>query len=134
RNNGIMVINDCYNSNPESARKSLLTLSQMQAQGKRIAVLADMLELGDSAEKEHDGIGEYIASLKNIHYLLTYGPLSKKTSEQAQKLSKIQAIHFQNKTELIENVKRIIKKGDVLLIKGSRGMAMEDVTKGIFDA
>jgi UDP-N-acetylmuramoyl-tripeptide--D-alanyl-D-alanine ligase len=133
RNKGIIVINDCYNSNPESARKSILTLSQMQAQGKRIAILADMLELGDSAEKEHDGIGEYIASLKNIHYLLTYGPFSKKTSEQAQKLSKMHAIHFENKTELIEDAKRIIKKGDILLIKGSRGMAMEDVTKGIFE-
>lgn len=132
--NGITVINDCYNSNPESARKSILTLSQVRTRGKRIAALADMLELGEWAEQEHEGIGEYVASIGNIDYLLTYGQFSRWTGESAQKISKIHAAHFQNKKELIQYVKRIIKKEDVLLIKGSRGMAMEEVINGLFEA
>jgi UDP-N-acetylmuramoyl-tripeptide--D-alanyl-D-alanine ligase len=72
REKGLVIINDCYNSNPESARKALLTLSQMETRGKRIAVLADMLELGEWGESEHQGIGEYIVSLGNIDHLLTF--------------------------------------------------------------
>lgn len=134
RDKGITIINDCYNSNPESARKSLLTLSQMQTQGRRIAMLADMLELGNSAEEAHREIGEYLASLKNIHYLLTYGRHSKFTSDTARNTLKKQSIHFETKTEMIDTAKRIMRKGDVLLIKGSRGMAMEEVTQGIIEA
>ena len=133
RSNDIMVINDCYNSNPESARKAILTLSQVQTTGKRIAVLADMLELGAQAEQEHEGIGDFIASLNNIDYLLTYGALSALTSAQAQQLTKIQSHHFGTRKELIATLRHIIGKDDVILIKGSRGMAMEEVTKGIIE-
>jgi len=134
RKKGLVIINDCYNSNPESAKKSLLTLTQMQTRGKRIAVLADMLELGDWGESEHQGIGEFVHKLGNIEYLLTYGPLSKLTSRQAENLGMKNAIHFENKQELISYLKKIIAKGDLLLIKGSRGMLMEEVTMGVIES
>jgi len=131
RKKGLIIINDCYNSNPESARKSLLTLSQMQTKGKRIAVLADMLELGKWSESEHQGIGEYVVSLGNIGHLLTYGPLSRLTVQQTENMGMRTAIHFEDKMELINCLKRIIAEGDLLLIKGSRGMVMEEVVSGL---
>ncbi len=134
RTKGVIIINDCYNSNPESVRKSLLTLSQMQAKGRRIAVLADMLELGAWAEIEHQAVGEFVVSLINIDFLLTYGPLSRLTSNQAGHRGMTNAIYFEDKAELIDYLKKIISKDDILLIKGSRGMLMEEVTTGIIES
>lgn len=131
RKEGLVIINDCYNSNPESSRKALLTLSQMETRGKRIAVLADMLELGEWADQEHRAMGEFVVSLKNIDHLLTFGPLSKLTTETAFQLGKKTSIHFSTKTELIEYLKEITKEHDLVLIKGSRGMAMEQITNEI---
>lgn len=128
RSRGLVIINDCYNSNPESARKSLLTLSQMHTSGKKIAVLADMLELGKWSEPEHEGIGQYAFKLGTIDYLLTYGALSKSTSQKAAELGMPNAIHFEDKKALVANLKKIVSKDDIVLIKGSRGMVMEDVT------
>ncbi len=133
RKNGLVIINDCYNSNPESARKALLTLSQMQTKGKRIAVLADMLELGDWAESEHQKIGEHLISLGNIDHLLTFGSLSNLTAQQSEKLGLKTSLHFDDKKELIKYLKHIVNEGDLLLIKGSRGMAMEEVTMGLIE-
>ena len=133
RENGLVIINDCYNSNPESARKALLTLSQMKTRGKRIAVLADMLELGDWAELEHQKIGEYIDSLGNIKHLLTYGSLSTLTAQAAENRGLKSALHFENKKDLVKYLKHIAEEGDLLLIKGSRGMAMEEVTMGLIE-
>ncbi len=133
RKKGLVIINDCYNSNPESARKALLTLSEMHTSGKRIAVLGDMLELGDWSESEHKGIGEYVVSMGNIDYLLTYGSLSGLTILEAAKLGLTTAMHFNSKKELINYLKRIVIDGDLILIKGSRGMAMEEVTIGLIE-
>lgn len=131
RNDGVIIINDCYNSNPESARKALLTLSQIKALGKRIAVLADMLELGDWARSEHESIGRYVASLGNIQTLLTFGELSQLTAKEAQRQGMKEVLHFNDKPKLIEQLKKMVSDGDVILIKGSRGMAMEQVTAAL---
>jgi UDP-N-acetylmuramoyl-tripeptide--D-alanyl-D-alanine ligase len=133
RSKGMVIINDCYNSNPESARKSLLTLSQMKTDGKRIAVLADMLELGEWAAKEHRQMGDFVVSLGNIHFLLTFGPMSKLSTRQAKSLGLKNAIHFDDKKELIHYLKKSIAEKDIILIKGSRGMVMEQVTMGILE-
>ncbi len=131
RSAGMVIINDCYNSNPESARKALLTLSQMKTTGKRIAVLADMLELGQWSQSEHQAIGQYAASLGNIDWLFTYGPLSQLTASQAQRDGVKHVFHFDDKSRLIRQLKPVIAEGDVILIKGSRGMAMEQVTSAL---
>lgn len=127
----IRILNDCYNSNPESARKALTTLSQIKTEGKRIAILGDMFELGKLSEQEHSGIGKFAASLKNINYLLTHGKFSRLTAESAQKNGAKHTRHFVQKSELINHLKSLIRHGDLILIKGSRGMAMEEVTQAI---
>ncbi len=128
---GIVIINDCYNSNPESARKALLTLSQMNTSGKRVAVLADMLELGDWGRPEHEAIGQYAASLGNIQALITFGELSQLTASQARRHGLKEVFHFDDKSKLIQHLRKIVAAGDVVLIKGSRGMAMEQVTEAL---
>ncbi len=129
--NDVRILNDCYNSNPESARKALTTLSQIHTTGRRIAVLGDMFELGKAAEQEHRAVGEFISSFNNINYLLTHGNLSRLTADSARKGSATQVRHFEQKTELISFLKSLLKPGDLVLIKGSRGMAMETVTQAI---
>jgi UDP-N-acetylmuramoyl-tripeptide--D-alanyl-D-alanine ligase len=112
---------------------ALRTLTAAAVKGKRVAVLADMLELGEWSEKEHRAIGDFVVSLNNVAYLLTYGSLSKSTTERAEQLGMKNAFNFKNKPELIDYLNQIISKNDLLLIKGSRGMAMEEVTKGLVE-
>ena len=73
---GVTILNDTYNSNPESAMAAIRWLSVVRTKGKRIAVLADMLELGESAEREHQKIGREIAK-ENFDYLFTFGNLAR---------------------------------------------------------
>lgn len=131
RKEGLVIINDCYNSNPESARKALQTLSQMDTKGQRIAVLADMLELGEWAEREHRAIGEFVVSMHNINHLLTFGPLSEMTAKAAFQSGLKCAMHFNDKDSLLEQLNEIMGNNDLVLIKGSRGMEMEYITTNI---
>lgn len=120
---GITIINDTYNSNPDSVRAALETLSAMNTAGKRIAVLADMLELGPGADALHRQVADH-ARGAGIDYLLTYGPLSKATHESSRANFKA---HYDQKNMLSEYLAELVSANDVVLIKGSRGMKMEDV-------
>ncbi len=128
---GLTIINDSYNSNPESAKKALQTLSAMETNGRRWAILGDMFELGDVGQIEHKKIGEYVVGLKNIDYLITHGKLSVLTVEKAADLGMRHTCYFDEKAELIEFVKKDVRAGDTILVKGSRGMAMEEVTEAL---
>ncbi len=121
--NGVRVINDCYNSNPDSVRAALEMLQAVNTSGKKIAVLADMRELGKEAEELHRMIGKEINN-DAIDYLLTYGPLSKFTYDAAHIDKKI---HYDQKNMLAEYLVELLTPGDLVLVKGSRGMKMEDV-------
>lgn len=118
--NGFTVINDCYNAGPESVAASLAVLGNKP--GRRIAVLADMLELGNTAEQAHYEIGTIAA--KNADILLTFGPLSVHTTRGARD-AKCNAEHFDSREALADALKSIAEKGDTILFKGSRGMRME---------
>jgi len=125
--NGITILNDTYNANPDSVLAALKTLQSMKIAGKKFVVLADMLELGEKAENEHAKIGLAVSDLE-FEYLLTFGPLSQFIHE-ASKLAF--AEHFETKDALIASLKNQLAAGDAVLIKGSRGMKMEDVTAQI---
>lgn len=120
---GYTILNDTYNSNPDSVIAALKTLKDFHAKGKKIAVLADMKELGETSKREHTAVGVVAAEL-GIEWLFTFGHLSTYTHEAFTGLHKI---HFQTKTELVVELQRIIKNFDVVLVKGSRGMKMEDI-------
>lgn len=126
---GATVLNDAYNANPDSMLAALATLGAIQTQGKRIAVLADMLELGTSAEKAHRAIGRALKK-NGIDHVLAYGPLARHVVDAAT--SRV-ALHYDNKNVLAEHLKKLIAPGDVVLVKGSRGMQMEDIVTSLMD-
>lgn len=120
---GVTILNDTYNANPDSVIGALETMQTIKTNGNKIAILADMLELGAAAQKEHERIGELIGKM-GIEYVLTYGPMSKLIYENAQVTMKA---HYEQKNILAEYAAELVSEGDLVLVKGSRGMRMEDV-------
>jgi UDP-N-acetylmuramoyl-tripeptide--D-alanyl-D-alanine ligase len=121
--NGVTVLNDTYNANPDSTVAALETLAAMNTSGKRIAVLADMLELGAAEAAEHQRVGEAAGRL-GLDYVLTYGPRAKEIHRAVRGPF---AAHYDQKNVLAEFLAELLAPGDLVLLKGSRGMAMEDV-------
>lgn len=126
----VTVINDCYNANPDSMLAALKTLSQIKTKGKKIAVLGDMAELGEKSKEAHAEMGDIIGDL-GIEYLYTIGEDIQLTYKAATKKIK-SAIHFTTKEKLIEHIKSVLEKGDVLMVKASRSMKLEEVIEHVF--
>lgn len=128
---GITVINDSYNANPPSLKSALETMA-MLADGRKIAILGDMLELGENAPLIHSDLGRY-AHEKGVDMIVTFGELAQNIAEGAIKNGMdVNKIHtFSNKGELIEYLKGEVAHGDWLLVKGSRGMKMEEITAAL---
>jgi len=120
---GVTILNDTYNANPDSVQSALETLAAMGCKGKRIVVLGDMLELGESSKREHERIGEQIRYL-GFEHLLTYGKAAKAVHMESHATH---AFHYEGKTALAVHLEELVRPGDVVLVKGSRGMRMEDV-------
>ena len=112
------LIDDTYNANPESVKRSIDVLSEFS--GRKIFIFGDMFELGRFRKKLHVDIGSYAKNSK-IDILITFGELSKFASSGFQKKS----YNFYNEEQLKEFIANFIKKNDIVLIKGSRGMKME---------
>ncbi len=123
---GIRIINDCYNANPDSMKNAINILAQLNGDFNRIAVLGDMLELGEDAEKEHKELGKHIASV-GIDYLFTYGQLGENIHYGTK--GSVMGGSFYDHKIIAEQIRHVAKKGDVILIKGSRGMKMENILK-----
>jgi len=129
--NNIKIINDTYNANPESMKAALTTLSKMNG-NRKIAVLADMLELGEMSKNIHFELGKFISDLK-VDTVFTYGEEAKSIAKGAidgganNENVKI----FEYKEELIKELKQFLKPDDIVLIKGSRGMKMDEVVEAI---
>jgi UDP-N-acetylmuramoyl-tripeptide--D-alanyl-D-alanine ligase len=119
----ITILNDTYNANPDSMLAALATLHTMVSKGKKIAVLADMLELGEQSDTLHQQIGKSIEQY-DVDFLFTFGTLSKHIHDNAFVKTKA---HFEEKATLIEHLLQTISNGDIVLVKGSRGMKMEEV-------
>ncbi len=123
----ILILNDSYNANPDSTLAALAILRDAPISGKRIFVFGDMLELGEAGPTEHANIGE---SLPNfwVDVFFAFGPLSASAVEAAKKASaKITIKRFLDKKDLVGELKKLLVDGDALLVKGSRGMKMEEV-------
>ncbi len=124
---GIDVINDSYNSNPLSMNQALEVIKQYPAR-RRWVVSGDMLELGDKGADFHRAVGERIA-VSNIEGLITLGELSKHTLSQAKDsgMAGEKLWHCATHSEAAGILRRVADKGDVILLKGSRSMKMEEV-------
>lgn len=124
------VIIDCYNASPDSMDAALNVLSGMKCTGRKIAVLGDMLELGEASEKLHRMVGDY-ASKYHPDMLFCYGKESKFIAMQAQK-NEVNVFASEDKKEIIEKIEKYIKSGDTILFKASRGMKLEEIIEKIF--
>ncbi len=116
---GIRIINDTYNANPQSMEAALKVLSIHQA--RKVAVLGDMFELGKKSIPAHKRIGKLARKL-GVDEFITVGKLSKNMKANH---------HFKNNQAAITGLKKLILKGDAILIKGSRGMKMEEIVAGL---
>jgi UDP-N-acetylmuramoyl-tripeptide--D-alanyl-D-alanine ligase len=126
------VINDCYNANPASMRAAIDLLVGLQVGHRTIAVLGDMLELGVSAEALHREVGRHVAA-QGVSELIACGTLGRKISEGAIAAGMAAArIHdTADAMEAVGIVTNLVRAGDVVLVKGSRGMRMERVVDAL---
>ena len=125
---GITLVDDSYNANPASAKAALETLDQIAAGGHRIAVLGDMLELGEHGVEAHRAVGAVAGRIVDRLYLI--GDLMVKYAAEGALLAGIPAeavFCCSSHSEIAELLQQKVTDGDVILIKGSRGMTMEKV-------
>jgi UDP-N-acetylmuramoyl-tripeptide--D-alanyl-D-alanine ligase len=129
------MIMDAYNANPASVREALTTLRELRGPGNAFVILADMLELGDKAQALHEEIGGLLAET-GIEAVFLKGTLSRFTAEGALKkgFPEEQIVYFDNPGEVVAALGQRLKKGDWILIKGSRKMKMEAVAEAIIAA
>ncbi len=125
---GCFVIDDSYNANPTSLKAALDVLRRAECRGRRIAVIGDMLELGPRADLFHEEAGRWVVESR-VDFLVTVGGLSRRLAESAQKegLSSEAVRSFDRPDEAREFFSGLIRPGDTVLLKGSRGMQMERV-------
>lgn len=123
----VTVIDDTYNANPDSMKNALKVLEKSKCNGKKTAILGDMMELGERSRQMHYGVGIFARGCR-IDKLITVGDLAGEISKGASCVD-IQTAHYDSKEELIKNVKTEIHSGDLILVKGSRGMKMEEIVQ-----
>ena len=128
---GVTLIDDTYNASPDSMRASLKILADLRCTGKKYAVLADMLELGEYAVRGHTETGVFAAE-NRIDFLVGVGPLAKHIVAgfgDAQN-----SAWFASNAEASAFLKAQIKPGDAVLCKGSRGMHTDEILRALSQA
>jgi UDP-N-acetylmuramoyl-tripeptide--D-alanyl-D-alanine ligase len=126
---GVTVVDDCYNANPASMKAALEALGGLSIEGRPIAVLGDMLELGKDELKAHEQMGVHASDLASR--VAFFGTRMKAAFNVAQKKLLRNAAHFDNVELLVDWISNDLKSGDVVLVKGSRGMRLERVVDAL---
>lgn len=128
--NGIKIINDSYNASPLSVKSALETLAEVAQKNRKIAILGDMLELGEKADFYHREIGKEVAKL-SIDTLITVGQggkiIAQSSKEEGMAEERIFSFEKNEKKNLSKKLLSLTKPGDFILLKGSREMKMEDI-------
>lgn len=124
---GYKIISDCYNANYDSMKEGLSNLGKYKDK-RRIAVLGDMLELGEYSKELHEKVGEEVIN-NNIDILVTVGTEAKYIAKVAKE--KVDVHEFDNNKDAIKYLKSIIKENDVILVKASHGMNFTEIVDNI---
>ncbi len=124
RSKGVTVIEDCYNANPDSMKAALAMFKEFPCK-RRFALLGDMLELGDMSRKAHEQLGREAAE-SELYCLVTYGEQARRTAVVAAAKG-LKTLYAANYREAADALLERMKPGDALLVKASRGMALEKV-------
>jgi UDP-N-acetylmuramoyl-tripeptide--D-alanyl-D-alanine ligase len=123
---GVQFLDDSYNANPDSMKAALRTLVELDAQGKRIAVLGEMRELGTESEHGHREVGETAATL-GVDQLITIGDAADLIAEGARTAGLDKVLSARSTGEAARLLGEIVEPGDLVLIKGSRAARTEEV-------
>src|SRR5436190_14722551 len=116
---GVQFIDDSYNANPDSMKAALRTLVELDADGKRIAVLGEMRELGDESERGHREVGETAAVL-GVDHLIAIGNVAAAIADAAEHAGLEKSATVGSTSEAAELLGEIAAPGDLVLVKGSR--------------
>ncbi len=127
---GMTFIEDCYNASPDSQAAALAVLGSMNAK-RKIAVIGDMLELGDVSEKAHNEVGKKAAE-NGVDAVFTYGERSLETAKGARNGNVPLVKSFLDKEELAKELIAWLRPEDAVLFKASRGMKLEDVIYSVY--
>lgn len=126
---GVTVIEDCYNASPDSMKAAISVLKALP-NARKIALLGDMLELGDASEEGHRHTGEWVAEA-GIDVLIAYGPRSGAMAEAA-KAQGVTTVHCQNEQEVLQCLRQFVQPGDALLAKASHAMKLEELLQDYY--
>ncbi len=121
---GIMI-DDCYNASPESVKAALLAFEHMQGVGKKIAVLGDMLELGDDSNFWHRQVGRFLKKSRSVKHLLLVGSHMKAVKETAPYGLSIETA--ESWQDAVEQLNLLLEDDNAVLVKGSRGMQLQNL-------
>jgi UDP-N-acetylmuramoyl-tripeptide--D-alanyl-D-alanine ligase len=124
--NGVQFLDDSYNANPDSMKAALRTLVELDTEGKRIAVLGEMRELGAESERGHREVGETAATL-GVNQLITIGDTAELIAEGARTAGLDKVSSVRSTAEAAKLLGEIAEPGDLVLIKGSRAARTEEV-------
>ncbi|MGG3520941.1 UDP-N-acetylmuramoyl-tripeptide--D-alanyl-D-alanine ligase [Bacillus pseudomycoides] len=125
--NGLTIINDAYNASPTAMEAAFHLMNGLDGFSKKIVVLGDMLELGDQEVQFHYEVGKLIDPAR-ISYVFTYGRLGAQIAEGAKINFPNERVKvYDNKEELVKNLQEVVDVKDVVLVKASRGMKLEEV-------
>jgi UDP-N-acetylmuramyl pentapeptide synthase len=128
--NGVRVLDDAYNANADSTIAALETLCDLPLQGRRVAVLGDMEELGAHGEATHAEVGRRAAEL-GIGQLFTVGKMAAVTAKAARDGGLNRVIEFTDVEAVIKAVNNFLKTGDVVLLKASRALRLERIAEAL---
>lgn len=123
---GVTVIADCYNASPDSMRSALEVVTSVSCMGKRYCVFGDMLELGGISKKAHWEVGRMTAKA-GVDGLFCYGTEAEEIREGARTEGMTAVSSFKEKKELAQQLAKVLRPGDAVIFKASRGMQLEDV-------
>jgi len=131
---GIHIIDDSYNANPRSMEVALRGLQHLKGKSRAAAILGDMLELGAIEPRAHEELGRLASSL-GLNLIIAMGRNARRVREGAIKEGMAEDAVFLAKSheEAVEHARDFLRKGDWVLVKGSRRMRMEQVVKGLGD-
>ncbi|HEX6726351.1 MAG TPA: cyanophycin synthetase, partial [Nitrospira sp.] len=129
---GVQIINDCYNANPASMKAALQLLGEWTPARERVAVLGDMLELGREAHQLHRDVGRFAAGLP-LSRLIVCGDLGREIAAGARQagMSEHAILEVSDANSAADLLKKSLQRGDVVLVKASRGMRMENIVQGL---
>jgi len=131
RREGITILDDTYNANPQSMRAAISVLADSRDPYK-VAILGDMLELGSFAPALHAGIGECLGRA-GIDCLMAVGPLSEHIAQSARESGVPQVYHCAGREEALELLPQLVRPDTAFLLKASRGMRMEELTAKLLE-